>query len=208
VPKSSSTLAENLARRFRTIELSRFRLEELAARGLLPQRTATQMYEGVFLSSQVSFEAFLEQLFIGLLLEGQGVQSERHDVVPRIVVRSHSIVRELLTTRQRQYVDWFPYERTTELAEKYFRGGRPFCDLSDSEKQHLSKCHTIRNVIAHDSRDSRMKFEKRVLGNTPLPPHERSPAGYLRGLYRTAPAQTRYENFIAQLLLIARKLAK
>ena len=206
--KPSSALAENLAKKFRAIENTRSRLETLTAQGLLPHRTATQMYEGMFLSAHVAFEGFLEELFVGLLLESLGVKSSRLDVVLRIVVRSYTIARDLLFTRQKQYIDWLPYDRTLELAEKYFRGGRPFSDLSDPERQHLLKCHTIRNVVAHNSRGSSSKFEKRVLGNTPLPAHERTPAGYLRGLYRVAPAQTRYENFVAQLLLIARKLAR
>lgn len=190
------------------MENTRSRLEELASRNLLPQRTATQMYEGLFLSAHVVFEGFLEELFVGLLVAGQGVQSSKSDIVPRIVVHSHSIVRELLFSSRRQYVDWLPYDRTLELANKYFRGGRPFSDISDSERLYLLKCHTIRNVIAHESRDSIRKFEKRVLGTTPLPPHERKPAGYLRGLYRVSPVQTRCENLMAQLRLIARNLAQ
>jgi hypothetical protein len=208
VPKPSALLAESLGSKFRSIEHTRVNLEGLARRGLLSQRAATQVYEGMFLSASVTFEGFLEQLFVGLLLQNQGVESQRSDIVPRILVRSHRVARELLFTRQRQYVDWLPYDRTIELAKKYFRGGRPFSDLSEPERQHISKCHTIRNVIAHNSRDSQARFEKRVLGTTPLPPHERTVAGYLRGLYRIAPAQTRYENLVAQLLTIARKLAR
>lgn len=206
--KPSSSLAESLAKRFRAIENSRSQIEKLAAQDLLTRRSATQFYEGLFLSANVAFEGFLEDLFVGLLVGGQGVQSSRSDVIPRIVVRTHRIARELLVTTRKQYIDWLPYDRTLELAEKYFRGGRPFSDLSDLEKQYVQKCHTIRNVVAHESRDSKRKFEKRVLGNTPLHPQERTPAGYLRGLYRATPAQTRYENFIVQLLLIARRLAR
>ena len=204
----SSSLADKLERKFHAMENTRSRLEVLAARNLIPQRTATQMYEGLFLNAHVVFEGFLEELFVGLLVNGQGVQSTRSDIVPRIVVRSHSIVRELLFTSRRQYVDWLPYDRTLELAGKYFRGGRPFSDISEPERLYLLKCHTIRNVIAHESRDSVIKFKKRVLGSTPLPPHEKKPAGYLRGLYRVSPAQTRCENLMVQLRLIARNLAE
>jgi hypothetical protein len=207
MPKNSSQLAENLTKKIRSIEATRLKLERLCSEGLLSNRAATQMYEGMFLNAHVAFEGFIEELFVGLLVDGQGISSSRSDVMPRIVVRSYAVAREILFPSNRPYIDWFPYERTLELAYKYFRGGRPFSDLTDPDKQHLLKCHSIRNVVAHNSKDSRTKFEKRVLGNTPLPPHERNPAGFLRGLYRIAPIQTRYENIVTELLIIAKKLA-
>lgn len=208
MPKPSSTLADKLANRLRATEYSRVRIERLTTRGLIPKRTVLHMYEGLFLSSHVAFEGFLEELFLGLLVDGKGVISSRSEVEPRIIVRSFNTARELLFPSRRPFVDWLPYDNTIELAFKYFRGGRPFVDLTDAQRQLLQKCHAIRNVVAHESVDSRRKFEKRVLGTTPLPSHERTPAGYLRGLYRTAPTQTRYENYMAQLLLMARNLAK
>jgi hypothetical protein len=208
VLRPSSTLSDKLARRLRAIESSRNKLEALTARALLSERATLHMYEGLFLSSHVAFEGFLEELFIGLLVDGQGVESSRSDVGPRITVRSFNIARELIYSPRRPYVDWLPYDRTLELALRFFKGGRPFSDLNVSQKEHLLKCHTIRNVVAHESRDSKAKFERRVIGTTPLPPHERTPAGYLRGLYSFSPLQTRYESFMGQTLLIARNLAK
>jgi hypothetical protein len=104
-------------------------------------------------------------------------------------------------------VDWLPYDKTQDLAKIYFRGGRPFSELSAPQKEHLLKCHTIRNAIAHRSRYSLERFERHVIGNTPLPPQQRTPAGYLKGIFRLYPSQTRYENMVAQLLSIARQLA-
>lgn len=207
MPRPSATLADKLANRLRAVESSRTRIETLTARGLIPRRAVLHMYEGLFLSSHVAFEGFLEELFFGLLVDGKGVVSSRSDIGPRIVIRSFNTARELLFPSRRPFIDWIPYDNTLELAFKYFKGGRPFSELTDAQKQHLQKCHTIRNVVAHESIDSKRKFERRVLGSTPLPPHEKTPAGYLRGLYRTTPAQTRFENYMAQSLLIARILA-
>ena len=123
-------------------------------------------------------------------------------------VRTYKIARELITGAGRRYVDWLPYERTVDLAKLFFRGGRPFDDLSQTQKQLLSRGHTIRNAIAHRSRYSLGQFERPIIGSTPLPPKERRPAGYLRVLLRTAPAQTRFSNLLAQLLLVARDLAR
>jgi hypothetical protein len=105
-------------------------------------------YEGLFLNAHVAFEGFIEDLFIGLLVTGQGLQSSRQDIVPRITVRTHKIAREMILGSGRQYIDWFPYKRTSELAEIYFRGGRPFSELNPSQKDYLSRCHIIRNAIA------------------------------------------------------------
>jgi len=207
VPNPSLLLADNLAKNFSRIENSRSQLEDLCTKGQLPQKITTQMYEGLFLSAHVAFESFLEELFIGLLLENQGVKSSRRDVVPRIVVKTHKVARGILFPKQRQYIDWLPYDNTLVLAEKFFREGRPFSNLTEQEKTHLLKSQSIRNVVAHNSRFSRSKFDLHVIGNTPLPPSEKTPSGYLRGLYRIAPVQTRYENLVAQLLQIARKLA-
>lgn len=208
MPKPSSKLADILIRRYRSLESSRLEVEKLLAKGHITRRAVTHSYEGLFLSAHVAFESFLEDLFVGLLVHNRGLESSRHDVVPRVVVKSHKVARELITRPGRPYVDWLPYDHTLRLAEKYFRGARPFSGLTEAQLQHLRRCNTIRNVIAHKSRHSLEKFQKQVVQSTPLPPHERVAVGYLRGLFRTSPSQSRFENYLAQLLLIARALAQ
>jgi len=183
-------------------------IDSLVIGGLLSQDAADRMYEALFLSAHVAIEGFIEELFLGLLIKNRGVQSSRVDVKPRVDVRSHRVARELITGAGRKYVDWLPYDRTVDLAKLFFRGGRPFDDLSQAQKTLLSRGHTIRNAIAHRSRYSLSQFERYMIGSTPLPPKERHPAGYLRGLFRTSPAQTRFSNLLAQLLLVARDLAR
>ena len=208
MPRSSSTLADKLARRFRALELTRTRIESLVMQGLLARDAEARMYEALFLSAHVAVEGFLEELFLGLLVKGQGVESGRSDIVPRVEIRHYSVARELIAGAGRRYVDWLPYERTVDLARLFFRGARPFDDLADAQRMILSRSHTIRNAIAHGSRYSLNQFERRVIGSTPLPPGERNPAGYLRGYFRVSPTQTRFSNHLAQLLLIARDLAR
>jgi hypothetical protein len=204
----SSFLADRLAREFRLLERTRANIDTLVAGSLLTEDAADRMYEALFLSAHVAIEGFIEELFLGLLVSNRGVRSSRADIRPRIEVRSHRIARELITGAGRKYVDWLPYERTVDLAKLFFRGGRPFDDLSQTQKQLLSRGHTIRNAIAHRSRYSLSQFERQIIGSTPLPPKERQPAGYLRGHLRTSPAQTRFSNLIAQLLFVARDLAR
>jgi hypothetical protein len=176
--------------------------------GSLSREAVARMYEALFLSAHVSAEGFLEELFLGLLVSGHGIKSGRTDIVPRVEIRSYSIARELITGAGRRYVDWLPYDRTVDLAKLFFRGARPFNDLSETQRMVLFRCHTIRIAIAHRSRYSLSQFERHVIGSTPLPPSERDPAGYLRGFFRISPTQTRFSNLLAQLLLIARDLAR
>ena len=208
MPRHSVELAAQFARRVRSIDRGRFRLEKLVQAGHLESRIATQMYEGLYLSAHISFEHFIEELFVGLLVDGRGVQSQRNAVRPRITVGSHRVARDILVPGQRSYVDWLPYDNTVKTARKVFHGGRPFSELTKAELATLEKCQIIRNVIAHHSRFSVARFEKKVLANTPLPPVERTPAGYLRGLFRATPSQTRFEEVCAQLIRVAHRLAR
>jgi hypothetical protein len=118
------------------------------------------------------------------------------------------VAREVIIGPNRSYVDWVPYRRTVELATVFFKGGRPFSDLAQPHKDVLHKSHIIRNAIAHKSKHSLKEFERHIIGSSTLPPSECSPAGYLRGLLRISPSQTRFSNLLAQMLLCARELAK
>lgn len=206
--KASYKLADELGKRYRAIERSRIKIEELYKNGHAGKIMVLQVYEGLYLNAHVAFESFLEDLFFGLLVRDYGVKSSRLDIKPRVEVRTHKIAREVILDK-RPYVDWLPYQdNTLRLAEIYFKDGRPFSELTVNQKQTLTKCHTARNAVAHSSKHSTRRFEHVVLGSLPLMPRERTPAGYLRSLFRTNPNQTRLENFMAELLLIARQLAR
>ena len=206
---SSYTLANSLEKRFLSLNLTRMRIDNLVQAGRISRRDAELMYEGLYLNAHSAFESFLEDLFIGLLILQGGVESSRSDIIPRIEIHSHKVAREVVLGPRSRFVNWFPYQNTIDLAEIYFRGGRPFSQLKESQKQTLSNCHAIRNAISHRSRYSIKRFEEVILTQSPpLPTYERSPAGYLRGLFRRSPSQTRYENVVIQLLLIARDLAR
>jgi len=108
----------------------------------------------------------------------------------------------------RPYADWLPFDRTEKRAEMFFRAGRPFTNLDIPKKDTLRKAHLIRNAIAHANRSSIQRFEEDVIGVTPVPPRERYPAGFLRGLLIAAPPQTRYEDYVAPLVNIARDITR
>jgi hypothetical protein len=168
------------------------------------------MYESLFLSAHVAIEGFIEQLFLGHLIDKASAKclvSDVYNIKPRVLIRSAQIAREMVTGAGKRYIDWIPYDKTIEIAKIYFRNGMPFDELTVIEKKHLEKCHIIRNAIAHKSRHSLKLFERKVLGDNRYPPRERTPSGYLSAIIRVTPTQTRFSVYLAQLAQIAHKLA-
>lgn len=164
---------------------------------------ATLLYEAGFLAAVSSFEALVEELFVGLLV-GQ-LKPSLGDVQPRAAFRSHLVAREFVLAG-RNYADWLPYDRTEDRARVFFRGGRPFTGLLATQTAHLSRCLVIRNAIAHRSRHAHRQFERQVTSPLPLAPRERSPAGFLMSQYSAHPPLSRFENLLADLYRIALQL--
>jgi hypothetical protein len=169
----------------------------------LADRVAEQLYESLFLNAVTSFETFVEELFLALLLLGR----RSGPAVPRISVQSYKVARQLVIGPGRKYADWLPYDETIKRANVFFRGGRPFAGVAKADRDLLGNAYLIRNVIAHRSRHSELKFRLNVLGTAPLPARERSPAGFLRGQLSAAPPVTRFENYVANMLRISTQLA-
>jgi hypothetical protein len=216
MPKASSALAMRLVRRLRAIERTRERIECLADDGKLTTRDVHLMYEAMFMKASTLMERFIEDLFLGLLPTGVGVQSSYKGCKPRIQVPSVRIARRLVlgTGRGSDYVDWFPYDRATRIADLFFVRGIPF-SFCMIEKHHrkdhfdiMKRMHYIRNAIAHNSAHSMRQFHRHVIQSTKLPPAERKPAGYLRGKFRTNPDETRLTDNLFRLGICAMVLAK
>jgi hypothetical protein len=107
----------------------------------------------------------------------------------------------------RSYLDWLPYQKyTLKRAKAFFRNGMPFTNLDKTDMKKLEVLYIIRNAIAHKSQHSLSIFEKEVVGSIPITQQERKPAGYLRGIFRITPSQTRYENLITEMVSTVSKL--
>jgi hypothetical protein len=176
-------------------------MERLVRAGHANPRDARLFYEGIFLRTVTTFEGLIEDLFVGLLA-GHIISGTVH---PRVTVKSHAVARDVIFGG-RPYVDWLPYNHTNKRAEAFFRGGFPFCNLTKSDIKDLERIVAIRNAVAHQSRASRRTFERHVIAGAALLPIERTPAGYLRSIFRTAPDQTRYEEIASTCTILARKL--
>lgn len=201
--KSALELASDLLGHYRRLDSTRRKLEKLFKKGHIKRHDIEQVYVGLYLDSIVSFERFVEELFLGLLAKRIAGPKKIH---PRVEFRSDGVAREVVFGGK-NYVDWFPYDFTVKRSEAFFRSGLPFTILDKSEKKTIEGLMAIRNALAHKSRHSLKIFEDNVLGSLPLVGHERAPAGYLRSLFRISPDQTRYENLIIEMAQIAKKLA-
>ncbi len=189
------------------LEKTRRKMESLLLKKIVVRRDIEQVYEGLYMSSITSLENWIEDLFIGLLV-GR-LKHCSSSVTPRVSFKSDRVAREVIFS-DRNYLDWLPYKYTEKRANAFFRNGMPFTCLNKPEnKADLKKLEIlfhIRNVIAHKSAYSKKKFENEVIGSSPVTQQERTPAGYLRGIFRITPTQTRYENLINEMASIAKKL--
>jgi len=192
----------SFAARVRGLDSTRQKVDLLVTAGHLSVRAAEQMYESLFLSCFTSFEVFIEDVFLAHLVSSRGGKA-----IPRVVIRSLPVARELVMGPGKKYADWLPFDKTIERAELYFRGGRPFSDAPAAHRALVDKAQLIRNLIAHKSRHSQDQFERRVIAGAPLLPREKVPAAYLRGLASGSPALSRYENYVASLLVVATHVA-
>jgi hypothetical protein len=192
---------DSLDRRLRALGATRVKLERLYDRGLLARRDLERVYEGLYVASVTAFEDFLEARFFELVLKPEARTSR---VIPRADFKSAAVLREFVLG-DRPYVNWLPFTRTEARANVHLRGARPFDAVTQTDKRQMKDWMTIRHAIAHTSREARRKLEAEILSGVPLPPRERTPAGFLRSTLR--PGVTRYENIVRQMLAIGSKLA-
>ena len=206
MPRNTSVLFHSLTRRLSDLELTRKKVESLAAQGLLAKRDVDTVYEALFLRAFTELEGFIEDLFFGLL--ARRLRHPSSSVRARVKLKSHMVAREIVLAGDK-YVDWFPYERHTKrLAETFFTGGRPFCSLSPADLNELEKLVILRNAIAHRSSHALSTSERKVTRQLPLRPREKSPVGFLRGQIRIAPPQTRFEATMSTIVQLGQKLSR
>lgn len=202
MPRPATSLSDEFTTRLRSFERARAKLERLLVSRHVSRNEVNLFYEGIFLRTVTSFEGLLEELFIGLLT---GSILPPPKVRPRVTFASHAVARDVMLGGK-AYVDWLPYGFTEKRAEAFFRGGQPFGKLTKPEKKALERILLIRHAVAHQSRSARRRFEDEVIAGASLLPSERTPAGFLRSVFRATPPQTQYEEIAATCALLARKL--
>jgi len=151
----------------------------------------------------VSFEALIEDLFIGLLTNQ--IYSRYQNVKSRIKVKNSTLARDIVFNLG-NYFDWFPYERTEKIAKIFFKEGKPFTILNIGEKEDMKKCFIIRNTMAHKSKHSLKRFNDEILSGLILRPRDKKPNSFLRIQVSRNPNLNFYQLYIIKILKIANRL--
>lgn len=183
-----------LTRRLLETERARKRVEELYVAGSISRRDLERVYEGLFMRSITTMEAFFEDLFHDVVLGRSGHSKAR--ACPRADFRSKAVLRKFVLGG-RDYVDWLPYHRVEERARVFLRGGRPFTEVSDAQRSQIAEWHRLRNAIAHPGEPARSIFRSKVIGERNLLHYEKTPAGFLRS--EVQPGLNRFENGLRQM---------
>ena len=198
MPKSLVTLFQ---RKLATLDRIRDKQESSFLRHQIGIRDIEEVYGAIFLNAIASFEGYLEELFLGLLV---GRIRKSHCNV-RIKIQSDLVAREVIF-RDKRYVNWLPYRNTKEVAEIFFTGGRPFTLLVQDEEEHLNKCSCIRNAIAHQSRHAIDLFKSEILKGLTLGPRDRRPKSLLRCQFSLNPPTNYYQQYVGKIFAIANKI--
>ncbi len=175
-------------------------MEVLFQDGAIVTRDVQSVYEALFLRAVTSFEVFLEEQFVAIM-RGRTAYDPRR-VAVRMTTTSTQALMDILL-RGDQYMTWLPFGQTERRASIYLKDGKPFSELTNSDKSMIRTITTIRNAIAHRSTHATDEFKKTVVGSRNLLPSEKSPAGFLRSQARAAPIRNRFEVYVSELARIA-----
>lgn len=184
-------------RSLQRLNFTRHRMEKLFSEGAISRNDLHSVYEALFLRAVTSFEAFLEDLFVAILV-GRAQYTRDRRVKVLMSASSRETLRQILLQGD-AYMNWLPFGHTENRAKLYLKEGRPFSELTAGDKSILKTITVIRNAIAHKSPYAISEFERTVINSLPLLPNERSPAGYLRSRITSGQAQSRFEVYMGEL---------
>jgi hypothetical protein len=85
------------------------------------------------------------------------------------------------------------------VAELYLADGRPFTDVSDTDRDLLAHTMKIRNAIAHRGTHALGAFRRDVPGVSSLPANRQFPGPLLRYVYRARPKENYLDLYLATL---------
>ena len=205
MPTNTNALFKKLIGHFRYLEKTRKKAESLFHEKIIVRRDIEIIYVGLFLDIVTSFEGFIEDLFLNLLVDDT--------IHPLKSVKAKFSFNNIANSRTvicggRNYIDWFPYNFTIKRAKIYFKSGRPFTNFDKVEKKYLEEILYIRNALAHRSNYSIRQLNRNVIKDLPLTSKEKTVTGFLRSFYVYSPSQTRYEYYVFQLAYLAKKLVQ
>lgn len=198
--KSAMTVADEVDKYAKRLDYHLNKLEKQNFKSSFSRAEIEKTYAGNLLLFYAFLERSLERLFVGLLCNG--FVSGHSNIRPLVQVKSYKVAHSIIRG-SRPYADWLPYQHTQERAKAFFSRGKPFTTLETNQFEDL---RIIRNAIAHQSSSAKNRFETRIIGDRPLPPEQRRPAGYLRGNHTIG--QSRINHLFTEVVLTMNFLCK
>lgn len=201
----SIKLSERLGKEYSKIFATRNRIEKIynGEKVYLANKDLDVFYEGMFLKSVTLFEAYIEELFIGLLYDKYKLNSAKK--VQKIVFPNRKLAINYLRNGK-SYLDLLPYDKLAKTAKIHLKEDNPFLNLSNESKKLLKETFIIRNAIAHSSFMASTKFKNFINDNhNTLPNKDRTPTRFLQSLNTSS--QTMFEIYIIELNVLAHNIA-
>lgn len=192
-------------KRFDRLLGARERAKLLADAGQIRVADSYLVYESAFINAVASFEGLLQEIFVEFACGDPPRKRKRGS---KITIASRDTFRDILFDGKR-YREFLPYkDRTLVLAKRFLRDGRPFTDITDTDRELLAHAMRIRNAIAHQSDFAMKEFRKKVPGVESMPPRNRFPGPLLSTVFRTNPKQTYFELYVITLKKVSRFLVE
>ena len=183
-----SNALRDYTRKLDSIEQTRKRMDSLSIKKKVSRSDMMSAYESLFLRAIVGFESFCEQLFFDIV--DHRVFYKRREVstaLRRIPSKKQNQVMRRIVFQDDAYLEWIPWDKTRNRADKYLKEGRPFSLLDSNDIGTLTKMVAVRNAIAHASEHAQARFKRTVLSQVNLVPADRNAAGLLRSVFSSNP---------------------
>lgn len=150
---------EKLQKEYKNIQLTKNRIDKQ----LMFKKDKEKAYEWLFLYSVTIFENYIEEIFLWILKSKFSAKKWSWIILNKDIIFSKSIndsniKKIVLWEKGGSYLDWLPYDKTKNRAKRFFINWKPFSDITGSKKDILEEIITIRNYIAHKSKESKIKF--------------------------------------------------
>jgi hypothetical protein len=122
----------------------------------LPYLQLALIAELAFLRSFITWESFLEEIFICYGCGREACDGTRFTTFVAPPNEQH--LREMIVGERRAYASWSVVDDVRRRATIFFSGGEPFVPVLDSASTALKDMVVVRNRIAHRSPSASKKF--------------------------------------------------
>ena len=193
-------LSNKLENEFNRIFISINRLKRIkgSPNVYIANRDIDVFYEGMFLKVVTTFEAFVEELFVGLLYNKYSLPTRKK--VQKVVFDNKKMAINYLLFNNK-YLNLLPYQKLSENHKVFYNENNPFNILTKSQKSILTDIFVIRNAMAHNSLTANKKFKDFLASKHPSLTSIDNPSNFLQSLNN--PNQTMFDVYVIELNGIA-----